>query len=143
MTTGGRARRVLTTGQRYRQYLLGVLAQACDEAPIGIWEPYWWANNVLRDLPTEERLDWAARAMTELLKDDLIRFYHQQWPGQDDPRHPLSSDEARAAIPGDLWRRIPLEESCTWFEATLQGDLRMNQMIEAGEWLGEASVEPR
>lgn len=69
---------MLTAEERYRQYRWGILAQACDEAPIGVWEPYWSANNVLRDLPVEERLEWAERAMLELLGKGLIYFYGQR-----------------------------------------------------------------
>jgi len=115
---------VLTAEERYRQYRWGILAQACDEAPIGVWEPYWWANNVLRDLPVEDRLEWAERAMLELLGEGLIYFYGQPWSGGD-PSPPLSSDAAAAVIRGDTWRCIPLKDAEIWFEATPQGDRRM------------------
>ena len=132
---------MLTAEERYRQYRWGILAQACDEAPIGVWEPYWSANNVLRDLPVEERLEWAERAMLELLGKGLIYFYGQPWSGGD-PSPPLSSDGAAAVIRGDTWRCIPLKEAEIWFEATPQGDRRMGLASAAGEWLGEASVAP-
>lgn len=127
---------MLTAAERYRQYRWGILAQACDEAPIGIWEPYWWANNVLRDLSVEDRLEWAERAMLELLGDDLICFFAA------DPLRPMLGDAAVAAIRGDAWRRIPLEVADVWFEGTPLGDRRMGNAAEAGEWLGEASVAP-
>jgi hypothetical protein len=127
--------------ERYSQYRWSILAQACDEAPIGIWEPYWWANNVLRDLPVEDRLSWAERAMLELLSKDFICFYRERWPGRD-ARQPLSNNEALAAIKADAWRQIPLREADIWFEATGTGDRRMGQAVEAGEWRGEASVAP-
>lgn len=76
MEAGGAATE-LKAEERYQQYRWGILAQACDEAPIEIWEPYWWANNVLRDLPVKDRLAWAERAMRELLDEHLIHFYRQ------------------------------------------------------------------
>ena len=127
--------------ERYRQYVWSILAQACDEAPMGIWEPYWWANNVLRDLPVEDRLSWAERAMLELLEEDFIGFYRKRWPGNG-AQQPLSKVEAMAVIRDDAWRQIPLQEADIWFGATGTGDRRMGQAVQGGEWRGEASVEP-
>jgi hypothetical protein len=133
---------VLTAEERYRQYRLGILAQACDEAPIGIWEPYWRANNVLRDLSIEDRLKWAERAMLELMAEGLVQFYRSRgWPSGA-RWHRLSSDTTAAFIQADAWRRIPLKDAEIWFEATSQGDRRMRHAAQPGEWLGEASVAP-
>lgn len=49
---------------------------------------------------------------------------------------------AAALIREDVWRRLPHEEAEIWFEATAEGDRKMGQAIEAGAWLGEASVAP-
>ena len=131
----------LTARQRYDQYRLSILEQACYEAPLGIWEPYWWANTVLIDLAVEERIRWAERAMRELLEGGLVQFYRGGWVSGD-PSSPLAADAAVAAIRGDAWRHLPLEEAEVWFEATERGDQRMAAAVESREWVGEEAVAP-
>jgi hypothetical protein len=132
----------LSPEERYRQFYWGVLAQACDEAPLGIWEPYWWANNVLRDLRVDDRLAWSERVLIELLEAAHIRFFHQTGADPRSGTTSLGTAEALAIIRSDIWRQVPLEKAEVWFEATEGGDQRVVEAVANREWLGEEAARP-
>ena len=130
----------LSPEERYRQFYWGVLAQACDEAPLGVWEPYWWANNVLIDLPVDDRLAWSERVLLELLEAAHIRFFHQPGPDPRSRTTDLGVAEALTMIRSDIWRHIPLEKAEVWFESTDAGDRRVAEAVANREWLGEEAA---
>ena len=114
--------------------------EAGDEAPLGVWDPYWWANNVLSDLPVDDRLAWSERVLLELLQAAHIRFFHQPGPDPRSRTTDLGVAEALTIIRSDIWRHIPLEKAEVWFESTDAGDRRLAEAVANREWHGEEAA---
>ena len=88
-----------------------------------MWEPLHWALNVLGDLPLEDQIAAAERAMRELFAEELIFFVDEgDWHGQAWQDRILSRAEVDAAIGSSAWRSVPLVDDVTiWFAGTEAG----------------------
>ena len=98
---------------------------AALEDEQGIWEPLWYANGEMADIPEARRQELAERALTELYDGGLIRFSrHGPWlpDGLDGDPGPLDEPTVRAAIASTTWRSLPLSDASIWFEATVSGE---------------------
>ncbi len=98
---------------------------AALEDEQGIWEPLWYANGALADIPESRRIQLAERALTELYDGGLIRFSrHGPWlpGGGDADQGPLDESTVRAAIASTSWRSLPISDASIWFEATDSGE---------------------
>jgi hypothetical protein len=110
---------------RYQEFKREVLYMAALEDEQGIWEPLWYANGEMADIPEARRKELAERALTELYDGGLIRFCrHGPWlpDGLDADPGPLDEPTVRAAIASTTWRSLPLSDASIWFEATVSGE---------------------
>jgi hypothetical protein len=111
--------------ERYQGFKREVLSMAALEDEQGIWEPLWYANSELTDIPEARRIELAERALTELYDGGLIRFSrHGPWlpDGVDADPGPLNEPTVRAAIASTSWRSLPISDGSIWFEATDSGE---------------------